>query len=228
MFKAAVLTAAFFACFAACAAACAAAQAADAEKSFIIDDFNGRQMFNLLGGKTQGYEEAGVKCIPTFTEDPAERHGETGASLRLDFDVSKGKGFSYYWSTLLAGRKTDVAGQAIELMAFSDLRGYDFLSFWYRDPAGGVLFAIEIHQDADSDGSYIMAVDKISSVDIAPYLDSLAAGKWQKIEIPLTKFSNIDDWSRVLDIVFLFRNGRGLNKGTVFIDDLSFVKYTGR
>lgn len=184
---------------------------ADTGETFTVDDFNGKQMFNLLGGKTQGYEEAGVKCIPTFTEDPAERHGETGASLRLDFDVSKGKGFSYYWSTLL-----------------SDLRGYDFLSFWYRDPAGGVLFAIEVHQDVDADGSYIMAVDKISSVDIAPYLDSLAAGKWQKIEIPLTKFSNIDDWSRVLDIVFLFRNGRGLNKGTVFIDDLSFVKYTGR
>ena len=204
MFKAAVLTAAFL-------AFTMAPVSADTGETFTVDDFNGKQMFNLLGGKTQGYEEAGVKCIPTFTEDPAERHGETGASLRLDFDVSKGKGFSYYWSTLL-----------------SDLRGYDFLSFWYRDTAGGVLFAIEVHQDVDADGSYIMAVDKISSVDVAPYLDSLAAGKWQKIEIPLTKFSNIDDWSRVLDIVFLFRNGRGLNKGTVFIDDLSFVKYTGR
>ncbi|MFA5335406.1 MAG: hypothetical protein WC324_00640 [Candidatus Omnitrophota bacterium] len=204
MFKAAVLTAAFL-------AFTMAPVSADTGETFTVDDFNGKQMFNLLGGKTQGYEEAGVKCIPTFTEDPAERHGETGASLRLDFDVSKGKGFSYYWSTLL-----------------SDLRGYDFLSFWYRDPAGGVLFAIEVHQDVDADGSYIMAVDKISSVDVAPYLDSLAAGKWQKIEIPLTKFSNIDDWSRVLDIVFLFRNGRGLNKGTVFIDDLSFVKYIGR
>jgi hypothetical protein len=67
-------------------------------------------------------------------------------------------------------------------------------------------------------------VDKISSVDVAPYVDKLAAGKWQKVEIPLVRFSNIDDWSRVLDIVFVFRNGRGPSKGTIFIDDLSFVK----
>jgi hypothetical protein len=154
-----------------------AAIAEGAGKIFTVDDFDARQMFNLLGGKTQGYEEAGVKCIPTFTEDPVDRHGESGASLRLDFDVSKGARFSYYWSTLLAGRKTDVAGQAIEVMAFSDLRGYDFLSFWYRDPKGGALFAIEMHQDIDGDGSYIMGVDKISSVDVAPYVDKLAAGK---------------------------------------------------
>lgn len=209
-------------------AAAVGAAADETIKTFMVDDYNARQMFNLLGGKTQGYEESGVKCIPTFTEDPEERHGNNGASLRLDFDVSKGTGFSYYWSTLLAGRKTDVAGQPIELMAFSDLRGYDFLSFWYRDPAGGALFAIEMHQDTDGDGSYIMGVDKTSSVDIAPYIDKLAAGKWQKVEIPLTRFSNINDWSRVLDIVFVFRNGRGLNKGTVFIDDLSFVKYAAR
>ncbi len=205
-----------------------AVAADEAVKSFMVDNYDAGQMFNLLGGKTQGYEEAGVKCIPTFTKDPGERHGDSGASLRLDFDVSKGAGFSYYWSTLLAGRKTDVAGQAIELMAFSDLRGYGFLSFWYRDPAGGALFTIEMHQDTDGDGSYIMGVDKISSVDIAQYIDKLAAGKWQKVEIPLSRFSNINDWSRVLDIVFVFRNGRGLNKGTVFIDDLSFVKYAAR
>lgn len=209
-------------------AATAGAVTDEPVKVFMVDNYDAGQMFNLMGGKTQGYEEAGVKCIPTFTRDPEERHGDGGASLRLDFDVSKGAGFSYYWSTLLAGRKTDVAGNEIEMMAFSDLRGYDFLSFWYKDPAGGALFAIEMHQDTDGDGSYIMGVDKISSVDIAPYIDKLAAGKWQKVEIPLSRFSNINDWSRVLDIVFVFRNGRGLNKGTVFVDDLSFVKYIAR
>jgi hypothetical protein len=182
-------------------------------KAFIVDDFDGKRMFNLLGGKTQGYEEAGVRCIPTFTENPDERHGDTGASLRLDFDVSKGGDFSYYWSTLLA---------------LGDFRDYDFLSFWYRDPQGGAIFTIEIHQDTDGDGAYIMGIDKISSIDTGSYIDKLAAGKWQKIEIPLTRFSNIDDWSRVLDIVFVFKNGRGLNKGAVFIDDLSFVRYIGR
>ena len=182
-------------------------------KVLMVDDFDKKQMYNLLGGKTQGYEESGVRCIPTFTENPDERHGENGASLRLDFDVSKGISFSYYWSTLMVGR---------------GLRGYDFLTFWLKDPQGGTEFTIELHQDVDGDGSYIMGVDKISSVDVGQYIDRYAVGKWQKIEIPLSRFSNINDWSRILDIVFVFRNGRGINKGTVFIDDLSFVTYVVR
>lgn len=205
---------AIFAVIAAAVAMAVPAAAADETgKTFIVDNFDSKRMFNLLGGKTQGYEEAGVRCIPTFTENPDERHGDAGASLRLDFDVGKGNSFSYYWSALLA---------------LGDLGDYDFLSFWYKDPQGGVIFTIEIHQDTDGDGSYIMGIDKISPVDAGSYIDKLAAGKWQKIEIPLARFSNIDDWNRALDIVLVFKSGRGLNKGAVFIDDLSFVRHIGR
>jgi hypothetical protein len=87
-----------------------------------------------------------------------------------------------------------------------------------------VEFTIELHEDADGDGAYIMGVDRVSSVNVGPYIDKLAAGKWQKVSIPLTSFSNIRDWSRLLEIVFIFKSGHGATKGTIYLDNLSFIK----
>ena len=193
-------------------------------KVFMIDDFDSKIMFNLAGGKTQGYEEAGVRCIPTFTDDPKERHGDKGASLRLDFDVGKRESFSYYWTTLIVEKKIEVEGRNIEIASFADLRDYDFLEFWFKDPQGGIDFAIEIHEDVNGDGMYTMGVDKISTVGVGRYIDRSAVGKWQKISIPLTKFSNIKDWNRIPEIVFVFKNGYGIPMGTVYLDDLALIK----
>ena len=196
----------------------------EAVKVFMIDDFDGKIMFNLAGGKTQGYEEAGVKCIPTFTDDPKERHGEKGASLRLDFDVNKRESFSYYWTMLIAEKKTEVEGKNIGIVSFADLRDYDLLEFWFNDPQGGTDFTIEVHEDVNGDGVYMMGVDKVSTVDVGQYMDKTAVGKWQKISIPLTKFATIKGWDHILEIVFVFKNGYGTPKGTVYLDDLALVK----
>ena len=196
----------------------------ETNKVLMIDDFDKMTMFNLLGGKTQGYEEAGVKCIPTFTEDPNERHGDKGASLRLDFDVNKKQSFSYYWTTLIIEKKTEVEGKDIEIASFCPLREYDTLEFWFKDPQGGIDFVIELHEDVNGDGVYTMGIDRISTVDVGQYIDKSAVGKWQKISIPLANFSNIKDWDRILDIVFVFKNGYGIPKGTVYLDDLALVK----
>ena len=193
-----------------------------------IDDFDGKTMYNLLGGKTQGYEEAGVKCIPTFTDDPKERFGDTGASLKLGFDVTKNRSFAFYWSMLTVKKNTVVEGRRIEIMSLADLRGHDVLEFQFKDPQGGADLTVEIHEDVDGDGAYMMGVDRSSSVDISPYIDRMATGKWQKISIPLIKFSSIKDWSRLLEIVFVFKSGYGILKGTVYLDDLELVKYPPR
>ena len=193
-------------------------------KVFMIDDFNGKIMFNLAGGKTQGYEEAGVRCIPTFTDDPKEMHGDKGASLRLDFDVGKRNSFSYYWTTLIVEEKTEVEGKNIAIASSCPLRDYDLLEFWFKDPQGGVDFTIEIHEDVNGDGVYTMGVDKVSTVEAGRYIDRTEAGKWQKVSIPLTDFTIIKDWDRILEIVFVFKNGYGIPKGTVYLDDLALIK----
>ena len=189
---------------------------------FMVDDFNQRKMFNLLGGKTQGYEEAGVKCIPTFATSPEETRAGKGPSLRLDFNVSAPNSFSYYWTKLITEYAGAFSGKTFEARAFKDLSGYDYLSFWLMDPQGGADFAVELHQDVDGDGTYIMGKDKISSIDIAAYNDVTMRGKWQEIVIPLSGFRNITDWGKILEIVFVFRHGRGIDKGTVYIDDVCF------
>ncbi len=203
---------------------CSLANAEEAGKVFMIDDFDQKIMFNLLGGKTQGYEEAGVRCIPTFADDPQERHGDKGASLRLDFDVSKRESFSYYWTTLVIGEKAEGGDRNVKAVSFADLRDYDYLEFWLKDPKSGVEFIVEMHEDVDGDGVYTMGVDRISTVEVRQNIDRFTIGKWRKISIPLTRFSNIKDWSRILGIVFVFKNGYGTSKGVVYIDDLMFVK----
>ncbi|MDD5073278.1 MAG: hypothetical protein PHW51_05750 [Candidatus Omnitrophica bacterium] len=190
-----------------------------------IDDFDGKVMFNLLGGKTQGYEEAGIKCIPSFTDDPKERYGDKGASLKLDFDVTKRGSFAFYWTMLTVKKNIEVEGRNVEVISFAALRGHDFLEFQFKDPKGGADFTIEVHEDADGDGVYMMGVDRSSMVNADPYIDRTAAGKWQKISIPLIKFANIKDWDRILEIVFVFKSGYGIPKGTVYLDDLELVKY---
>jgi len=192
---------------------------------FMIDNFDKRIMFNLLGGKTQGYEEAGTKCVPRFTTVPKETHGGTGSSLRLDFYVTATNSFSYYWSSLIPEHSGKFDAGGVEIIEFKNFSKYDYISFWMMDPQGGVDFRVELHEDVDGDGVYIMGRDKTSSVNIASQNDIAKRGEWQKVVIPLSSFNMIDDRKHMAEIVFVFKNGHGVNKGTVYIDDLAFGAY---
>ncbi len=192
---------------------------------FVVDNFDKRVMFNLLEGKAQGYEEAGTKCVPTFTADPKETYGGVGSSLRLDFDVTAMKSFSYYWSSLIPEHSGKFDENGAEIVEFKDFSTYDYISFWMMDPRGGVDFKVELHEDVDGDGVYIMGRDKTSSVNIASENEITKRGEWQKIVIPLSRFNTINDCKRIAEIVFVFKNGLGINNGTVYIDGLSFGAY---
>lgn len=180
------------------------------DKSYVllVDDFDHGKMFNLLGGKTQGDEEVPGGCVPTFTKRYNETYGRNGCSLKLDFDVTVGDSLSYYWSRLSSEYTNLINGKKVDVIALKDLSEYDYLSFWLMDPKGGVDFTIELHQDADGDGVYIIGKDITASVGILRYYNKDMVGKWQKI----------------LELVFVFRNGHGIQKGTVYIDDILFGK----
>lgn len=190
----------------------------------LVDDFDHGKMFNLLGGKTQGDEEVPGGCVPTFTKRYNETYGRNGCSLKLDFDVTVRDSFSYYWSRLSSEYTNLINGKKVDVIALKDLSEYDYLSFWLMDPKGGVDFTIELHQDADGDGVYIIGKDITASVGILRYYNKDMVGKWQKIVIPTSHFKGITSWQKILELVFVFRNGHGIQKGTVYIDDILFGK----
>ncbi len=196
------------------------------EESYVllVDDFDQGKMYNLLGGKTQGDEEVPGGCIPTFTKKYSETYGRNGCSLKLDFDVTARDSFSYYWSELNSQHTSLIEGKAINVIALKDFSEYDYLSFWLMDPKGGVDFTVELHQDVDGDSVYIIGKDITASVGILRYYDKGMAGKWQKIVMPTSHFKGITDWQRILELVLVFRNGHGILKGTVYIDDILFGK----
>lgn len=193
----------------------------------LVDDFDHGKMFNLLGGKTQGDEEIPGGCVPNFTKNYNETYGGNGCSLKLDFDVTVRDSFSYYWSKLSSKYPTKVEDETVDVIALRDLSEYDYLSFWLLDPKGGVDFTVELHQDTDEDAVYIIGKDITASVGILRYYDKNLVGKWQKIAIPTSHFKGITDWKKIIELVFVFRNGHGIPKGTVYIDDILFGKGYG-
>lgn len=190
----------------------------------LVDGFDQGKMYNLLGGKTQGDEEVPGGCIPTLTKKYSETYGRNGCSLKLDFDVTVRDSFSYYWSKLNSQYTSLVEGKAVNVIALKDFSEYDYLSFWLMDPKGGADFTVELHQDADGDGVYIIGKDITASVGILRYYDKDMVGKWQKIVIPTSHFKGITSWQKILELVFVFRNGHGIPKGTVYMDDILFGK----
>lgn len=196
------------------------------EESYVllVDDFDQGKMYNLLGGKTQGDEEVPGGCIPNFTKRYNETYGKNGCSLKLDFDVTARDSFSYYWSKLNSQYASLIEGKAVNVIALKDFSEYDYLSFWLMDPKGGVDFTVELHQDADGDGVYIIGKDITASVGILRYYNKDMVGKWQKIVIPTSHFKGITSWQKILELVFVFRNGHGIPKGTAYIDDILFGK----
>ncbi len=196
--------------------------------ALLVDDFDHGKMYNLLYGKTQGDEEKPGGCVPNFTNDPAVTYGRNGSSLKLDFDVTVKESFSYYWSKFSSKYQTIVEDKVIDVIDIRDLSEYDYLSFWMMDPQGGVDFTVELHQDVDEDGVYLIGKDISAPAGIKRYHNKDMVGKWQKIAIPLSYFKSITDWRKIMELVFVFRNGRGIPNGTVYIDDILFGKGYGQ
>ncbi|MDD5423125.1 MAG: glucoamylase family protein, partial [Candidatus Omnitrophica bacterium] len=144
--------------------------------------------------------------------------GRSGYSLRLNFDVSNLGDYSFYWIKL--GKElTDKKDATAPL----DLRGYDYLSFWIKGAQEGGNVKVEMHQDIDNDGVFMFDRDLTGYVYLNAYIkNGIITKDWQKVLVPLKDFSRITDWSKALELVFVFENKVGNQKGAVYIDDILF------
>ncbi|MDP2929307.1 MAG: hypothetical protein Q8O01_04505, partial [Candidatus Omnitrophota bacterium] len=63
----------------------------------VLSDYNDESIINNLGGISGGDAELPGTAFTTIASDNGFRRGESGAALRVDYDVSMPGDYSYYW-----------------------------------------------------------------------------------------------------------------------------------
>ncbi len=181
----------------------------------LVDDFNNVFYRNRLGGMFGAVATAGdVK----FDYEPSILPQLSSLSnLKIDYDFRGGSAYAFLWMKL-----GDLTGSN-DMTRHLDLRGYKYLSFRYRSEKGEPNFKVELHEDRNGDGWFVYGKDRSSDVytNRRGYPDK---DGWYKILIPLKLFSAIKDWSKVLEIVFVFEKDRMGDAAKIQIDDILFIK----
>jgi len=178
-------------------AAADTAQTAVVVEKIIVDDFNTGTKPNKLGGDLGAWDkdpkDETQTCIMTY--DSAVKNGDSGYSVRLDYDVeSPNPAYNGFWMKL---ENLNAAGYK-NLVLF--VRGDAEKGFTQK-------FKVEL-KSAKETGSYI-----VTGVNEA----------WQKIVIPLEKFVGLTDRSALTEMVIVFDDTNSTEKfGSINIDDIYF------
>ncbi|MDO8525222.1 MAG: glucoamylase family protein [Candidatus Omnitrophota bacterium] len=184
----------------------------------IVCNYNDGTLTNSLGGISGGKETLPGTLYATVISDEAWTRGAYGYSLGLDYNVENLGEYAFYWMKL--GREIQGKDKATATL---DLTKYNYLSFWVKGARDGGNIKIELHQDIDSNGIFEFGKDITSYVYANGYLKSGTITKeWQKVVIPLKYFTKITDWSRMIELVLVFENKTGNDRGTVYVDDIMF------
>jgi len=177
----------------------------------LLDNFNDSGSLNLWYGQTATFGTDG-SCTGHSMRDGDVELGNTGYSLRLDYDVSTPGSYAGYYTNLDG----------------ADLSSYNYLSIWVRGQGSGQYFKIEIHHENFDAGQAAGYNDNYSAqVYVTDYLDGGVNPDWQKVVIPLDAFTNIHDWTNMGEIVIVFEEAQSTANGsptigTIYVDNISF------
>jgi carbohydrate binding protein with CBM11 domain len=172
----------------------------------ILADFNQPSPNNVGGafGTFSPEDEKVFVCLQT--PDQNEKHGNSGQSLRLAYDVTSPGSYNGFWMRL----GSDAEGGIVNGSA------YRALSFWIKPDADAGIpakFKVELK---DGPGKIVSK----------KYIGAFKTD-WQKIVIPLTEFSSQGLDLKSLgefDVVFEQRAASPGTKGAIWIDDIALEK----
>ena len=172
----------------------------------MLADFNAPAPSNIGGIFGAFYPETEQIYICQETLDDATKHGTTGASMRLVYNVEKGGSYNGFWMKL---GPNDTGNNF-------DASGYNKLTFWIKgDESSGIPYKFKVELKGDP-----------GTVIGKKYIGDLT-DKWTKVEIPLTEFSNQKvDISKLNEFVVVFENRAVApqTKGAIYIDDVGLEK----
>ena len=170
------------------------------EGGVCVDDFNAGSKPNCLGGDLGAFDfmpnDFSQSCLEAY--DPGVKMGDSGFSMRLDYDVdSTNPAYNGFWT---------------KLNNF-DASHFSKLIFWVKgnqEYGFTDVFKVELKNGSGETGKY--------------YVKNVTA-KWQMIILPLKDFAFINDFSDLVELVFVFEDRIASKKeGTVWIDDIYFVE----
>ncbi len=181
----------------------------------ILCDYNNDSLMTNIGGLSGGDEELPGTAYATISLDNGFRRGDTGSGLRLDYDVEKPGDYAFYW--IKTGKKLPGKTDASAVLSLSK---YNYLSFWIKGSPGLKDLKVEIHQETDNNGIFTFGKDITSVVYTEAYMIGSIDQSWKKVVMPLEDFTAVKDWSKIIELVFVFENKSGTPKGAVYIDDI--------
>lgn len=136
-----------------------------------------------------------------------------GVPPALDFDMDEAVPYSYF-------------GIALGTNQPANLSEMSYLSFWMKlegETTGqAVDFFVELHEDTQPDGRFILGPDVSSRVPVARLTMAASEKQWKKIVIPLHQFRGVRNRDRILEAAFVFESRRGPAKGRVLVDRILF------
>lgn len=180
----------------------------------LVDDFNEGRFANHLGGIFGAVAQGGDATIG-FSSSSTPYLAQS-SSLKFNYQVKNSPGYAFLWMKLGKSKTSP------EVTEYLDLNGFTFLSFKYHAKRA-INFKVELHEDLDGDGRYVYEKDRSGSV----YIDSVKTfeleDNWFKVLIPLKRYTMIKDWSKILEIVYVFEKDRSGEIGEVLLDDIFFI-----
>lgn len=192
-----------------------AASKISAPAVIVVDDFDQAYSSNHLGG-AYGIVAEGGDARYEFIKPPIPYLANSSA-LKVTYKLTSSPGYAFLWMKL--GKHQE----AHELTDYLDLSQFVFLSFKYQSKQD-VNFKIEIHEDIDGNNRFDVARDRVSSV----YLDGVKKfpmeGGWTKVLLPLKRFNGIKDWSKAIEMVFVFEKDHSGTSGEILFEDLLFIR----
>ena len=200
MFKGSICIAIIAVLLAACAPVNSFAAAKSGSGELIIADFNTGDKPSNLGGDFGAWNKDPADFTQGCTEsfDSANRHGDAGFAMKLEYSVdSKNPAYNGFWMAL----------------PNIDVSGYDNLAFWVKGDAKvgyTTVFKIEL---------------KNAGKQVGRYYVTNVTDQWQEVVIPLAEFKGLTDLSNLTELVVVFEDRIASNKkGVIYIDDVRFAK----
>lgn len=197
MFKRSICVALLMALFVSFAAA--GSFAAQKAGELLVADFNSGEKPNNIGGDFGAWNKDPADFSQGCTEafDAANRHGDTGFAMKLDYSVdSKNPAYNGFWMSLNG----------------IDASKYKNLTFWVKGDAKigyTTVFKVELKNAAKQVGRY--------------YVTNVT-DQWQEVIIPLTEFKGLSDLSNMSEFVIVFEDRIASNKkGVIYVDDIKFT-----
>jgi len=187
-------------------------------KPIVLADYNGGSIYTNLGGLSGGDDNKPGTVFAAIMQDEGYVKGNSGGAVALDYDVERLGEYTFYWIKL--GKEVQGKAGSTEII---DLRDCNYMSFWIKGAQEVSDIKIELHQDVNGDGIFTYGQDVTSYVYANAYINGGMISKdWNKVVIPLKAFSKITDWSKTLELVFVFENKAGNKKGMMYVDDILF------